>query len=102
MNILNKSGFKSKSYAEGGQNLNINWRLRLKNKTSLVSLIACIVTFIYQILALLGIVPSITEEVIMQLVSLLINILVTLGVVVDPTTSGIKDSVRAMNYKEPN
>lgn len=82
--------------------MNINWRLRLKNKTSLVSLIACIVAFIYQILALLGIVPSVTEEVIMQLASLLINILVTLGVVVDPTTSGIKDSVRAMGYKEPN
>nr|WP_243158077.1 phage holin [Aminipila terrae] len=74
----------------------------MKNKTTLVSLIACIVAFIYQILAILGIAPSVTEEAVMQIISLLINILVTLGVVVDPTTSGIKDSVRAMTYKEPN
>ncbi|MBE6035756.1 phage holin [Aminipila sp.] len=80
----------------------INWKLRLKNKTTLVSLTACIVAFVYQILAILNIVPAVTEETIMQLVSLLINLLVTLGVVVDPTTNGIKDSVRAMAYKEPN
>lgn len=102
MNILKLRVVSKANVRQGGKNLKINWKLRLKNKTSLVSLIACIVTFIYQILAIFEIVPSVTEEVIMQFISLLINILVTLGVVVDPTTSGIKDSVRAMGYKEPN
>ncbi len=81
--------------------MNINWKLRLKNKTTLVSLIACIVAFIYQMLGILGITAPVTEEGIMQIVTMMINILVTLGVVVDPTTSGINDSVKALGYKEP-
>lgn len=102
MNILKIRVVSKICIVQGGKDLKINWKLRLKNKTSLVSLIACIVAFVYQILAIFDIVPSVTEEVIMQFVSLLINILVTLGVIVDPTTSGIKDSVRAMGYKEPS
>ena len=32
---------------------------------------------------------------------LLVNLLVALGVVVDPTTQGVGDSERAMGYTEP-
>lgn len=79
----------------------INWKLRLKNKTTLLALCATIIAFVYQILGLFGVVPPITEESITQLVTMLINILAMLGIVVDPTTAGVSDSERALGYAEP-
>lgn len=79
----------------------INWKLRLKNKTILLSLITCVSTFIYQILGILGITASISPDAVMQFASLGLNLLVMLGVLVDPTTQGICDSTRALEYKEP-
>ena len=79
----------------------INWKLRLRNKTTLLALCATIIAFVYQILGLFGVVPPITEESITQLVTMLINILAMLGIVVDPTTAGISDSNRALEYEIP-
>lgn len=79
----------------------MNWKLRLKNKTTLVALISGVVTFIYLILGWFGITPKVAQNDIMQAVTMLINILVLLGITVDPTTSGIGDSELAMGYEEP-
>lgn len=79
----------------------INIKLRFKNKVTLLALIAATVSFIYTILGIFEIVPPISEEQIMQGAAALINLLVLLGVVVDPTTAGIKDSDQAMQYEEP-
>jgi len=57
--------------------------------------------FVYQVLALLGITPAITQDQLTQIVSLVLNILVAMGVVVDPTTAGLTDSSQAMTYIEP-
>ncbi len=79
----------------------INWKLRLKNKTTLLSLAATIVAFVYQICSIFGYAPPIAEDQITQLVGIVVNILVAIGVVVDPTTKGISDSARAKMYNEP-
>lgn len=79
----------------------INWKLRFKNKTTLMALTGTVATFIYQTLALLGIMPKISQDALVQLISLIINVLVALGIVIDPTTSGVSDSEQALNYKEP-
>lgn len=79
----------------------INWKLRLKNKTTLVTLIILVVGFIYQAISLFGVVPTVSEEQITNVLLLLVNIGVTVGVVVDPTTAGISDSTQALNYDEP-
>lgn len=76
--------------------MKINWKVRLQNKTWLLSMAAAVLAFIYQLLGLLGIVPAVTEDQIAQLIGLAVNILVALGVVVDPTTEGISDSENAM------
>ena len=55
-------------------------------------MLAAIVAFAYQILSLLEIVPAVSEDQVTQLVGLVINILVALGIVVDPTTTGVTDS----------
>ena len=77
----------------------INWLVRFKNKTFVVAFVTTVVAFVYQILALLGIVPAVTEDSVMQLIMIIINMLTALGIVTDPTTQGISDSDRAMTYK---
>ena len=78
--------------------MKINWKARFKNKTFLITFITLIIAFAYQVLGLFDIVPSISEEGLVNFLTIIINILATLGVVVDPTTDGIKDSDRAMTY----
>lgn len=79
--------------------MKINWKVRFKNKAFVVSFVTVVVTFVYQILSLLGITPALSESVVMNLITTVINALVMLGVLVDPTTKGIKDSDRAMTYE---
>ena len=44
----------------------MNFKLRLQNKATLISIAGLIVNTIYQILGLLGIVPSISEDMVTQ------------------------------------
>ena len=81
--------------------MKINWKVRLRNKTWLMSIIALVITFVYDLLAMLEIVPTVTEEWIMGIVQTALTLLTALGVVIDPTTSGATDSDRAMLYDEP-
>lgn len=78
--------------------MKINWKVRLQNKTFLLSLIGLVITLVYQVLGLFDIVPSISENEIVNIVGMVINLLGVLGVVVDPTTDGINDSTRALTY----
>ena len=78
--------------------IKINWKVRFKNKTFLVSFCALIISFIYEVLSLLQVVPTISENNILQIVYIIINILGVMGVIVDPTTKGISDSERALTY----
>ncbi len=80
----------------------MNWKLRLKNKTTLITLAATIISLVYQVLGVCEIVPKISEDSIISAVSMIINALVVLGIVVDPTTRGIADSERALCYDVPN
>jgi len=79
----------------------INWKVRFKNKAFLITFTTTVIAFLYQLLAMFGIVPAISEDVVTQLVMMIINVLATLGIVVDGTTKGVGDSTRALNYKEP-
>lgn len=81
--------------------MNINWKLRFKNKTTLVALVTAVVAFVYQLLGIFGITAPISQETVIQVLGVLINLLVALGIVVDPTTQGISDSVKANGYSKP-
>ena len=59
------------------------------------------ITLIYQGLGLCGIVPKISDEALLNVAGVAVNILCMLGIVVDPTTKGVKDSEQAMSYTEP-
>lgn len=75
----------------------MNLKLRFKNKATLVALASALIAFIYQILGILGITAPIAQDAVSQLVGIILNILVAVGVLVDPTTPGVKDSKLAKN-----
>lgn len=81
--------------------MKINWTLRLQNKATLAALAATVLAFAYQLCGIFGIVPPVSQDSLLQLVGIVLNILVALGVVTDPTTSGLSDSARALGYDEP-
>ena len=81
--------------------MNINWKLRIKNKATLISLIGVTLSFAYTLLGTIGIVPSVAEDSLHTLCLALVEVLAAIGIVVDPTTQGIEDSNRALSYDSP-
>ncbi|ATI19907.1 holin [Streptococcus phage CHPC1042] len=72
----------------------INFKLRLKNKATLVALISAVFLMLQQF----GLhIPTNIQDA----VNTFVGILVILGIVTDPTTKGIADSERALTYIEP-
>lgn len=81
--------------------MKINWKVRFKNKTWLVTFLITVLAFVYQILGMFDIVPPITQDMATQFITIAVNMLVAVGVVIDPTTASISDSEQAMTYEEP-
>jgi len=81
--------------------MRINWEVRFKNKVWLGSFLSLIVSFIYSMLALFDVFPSVTQNSICQIINEVLTFLGLIGVLVDPTTEGLGDSNRAMSYVEP-
>lgn len=79
----------------------MNWKLRIKNKTTLTALIGTLLLFIKQISEFLGFDISTQLEQISALAGTIITLLVSLGVLTDPTTKGIKDSGIVQTYTKP-
>ena len=81
----------------------INWKVRLKNKQFWISLIPALAILVQAIAAVFGYTLNLEELVgkILAVVSAVFAVLAILGVVVDPTTAGVADSARAMSYEEP-
>lgn len=73
----------------------INWKLRLQNKATLIALLGAIFLMSQQFG--LDIPKNIQDG-----VNTFVYILVLIGVVNDPTTAGIYDSNRALDYHEPS
>lgn len=73
----------------------INWKLRLQNKVTLVALLGAVFLMAQQF----GLeIPKNMQDG----VNTFVYILVLLGVINDPTTAGISDSNRALDYHEPS
>ena len=81
--------------------MNIYWKLRFQNKTTLTAIILALVALVYQVLGLFGVVPKISQDELTTVIGMVINLLCLLGIVVDPTTDGVSDSARALTYDEP-
>lgn len=82
---------------------NINWLVRVKNKTFWVALIPAVLLLIQVIAAVFNIQIDLGDlgNKLLDVVNAVFALLVILGVVTDPTTQGITDSDRALTYTEP-
>ena len=78
----------------------MNWKLRLKNKTTLVTLTVAVITCIYSILSAFDVAISLTKDTATSIALAIISALCALGIVVDPTTSGVTDSEKAKTYDD--
>ena len=81
--------------------MKINWKVRLRNKTWVASLLALVIAFVYNLLAMFDVEMPVTQEWVTGIIGTVITLLAGLGVLIDPTTPGVGDSERAMLYQEP-
>ncbi len=73
---------------------NINWKLRFKNKATLLAIAGTLILLAQQLGLKL-------PDNIADVVNTFLTLLVLLGVINDPTTAGVGDSPKALTYAEP-
>ena len=83
--------------------MKVNWKVRLKNKAFWIAAIPAVLLLIQVIAAVFGLELDFGDlgNKLLAVVNAAFALLAILGIVADPTTSGLSDSVRAMNYTEP-
>ena len=81
----------------------VNWKVRVRNKSFWLTLIPALALFAQAVGSCFGLKVDIGEQSdkLMAVVNTLFVVLGVLGVVNDPTTYGLNDSDRAMQYSEP-
>jgi len=81
----------------------INWKVRIKNKTFWLSLIPTVLVLIQVVMRTFGVELDFGElgNNLIAIVNTVFVLLGILGVVVDPTTTGVSDSSQALTYTEP-
>ena len=82
--------------------MKINWKLRFQNKTTLTTMVFAVIAIVYKILSICGVIPAIAQGEVEEIAEMVIFVLCLFGIVIDPTTNGVSDSDRAMQYKKPN
>jgi holin, phage phi LC3 family len=82
----------------------INWKVRILNKTFWITLVPALALLLQTFLAVFNIRLELgdTTEKMIVFINALFAVFVIVGIVNDPTTSGISDSTRAMTYERPN
>ena len=83
--------------------MNINWKVRIKNKNFWLALIPAVLLLIQAVASVFGFNLDLSEfgEKLVAVVNALFLVLAILGIVTDPTTKGLSDSSLAMTYDEP-
>lgn len=83
--------------------MQINWKVRFKSKAFWLAFIPAVLLLIQVVAAAFGWHWDLGDlgDRLLAVVNALFAVLSLLGVVADPTTEGLCDSTRALNYKEP-
>ena len=83
--------------------MNINWKVRIKNKNFWISLIPAVLLLAQVVAAVFGFTLELGElgDKLLAVVNALFAVLTILGIVTDPTTAGVGDSKLAMTYTKP-
>lgn len=81
--------------------MKINWKVRMQHKQFWVSLIALLIVLANQIAGIFNVDITIYSEQVTGISETVLMILALMGIIVDPTTSGASDSMRALRYEKP-
>ena len=83
--------------------MNINWKVRIRNKQFWVSVIPALALVVQAVAAVFGWTLDFSDMTgrLIAVVAAVFALLVILGIVADPTTEGLKDSQRALTYEKP-
>ncbi len=83
--------------------MKINWTVRIKNKTFWLSLIPAVLLLVQVCAGMFGFDLNLGAfgDKLLAVVNALFAVLMILGVVNDPTTSGVLDSEQALTYDRP-
>ena len=81
--------------------MKINWKVRLKHKGFWVSLIALLLVLANQVGAVFGLDLTIYNDQVTAITESVLAVLALLGIIIDPTVSGLSDSEQALKYTKP-
>ena len=81
----------------------INWTVRFKNKSFWLSFIPAVLLLVQVVAALFGFELDLGDigNRLIDVVNAVFAVLAILGIVTDPTTSGVGDSAQALTYDKP-
>lgn len=83
--------------------MKINWLVRIKNKNFWLTLIPAVLLLAQVVLAVFGVEIDLGDigNKLIAVVNAAFVVLAILGIVTDPTTDGMSDSVQALTYQRP-
>lgn len=83
--------------------MNINWKIRAKNKNFWIAIIPAILLLTQAIAQVFGFTIDFGKlgNNLLDVVNAAFVVLSLLGIVTDPTTQGVSDSTQALLYTEP-
>lgn len=81
----------------------INWKVRIKSKAFWLAIIPATLLLVQTVAAVFGYTldVDVLQGHLLDVVNAVFLVLAILGIVVDPTTAGYRDSSLAMTYTEP-
>ena len=83
--------------------MKINWKVRIKNKIFWIALIPAMLMLVKSMANLMGFAMDLQliEANLLEVVEAVFMVLGIMGIVADPTTSGMGDSEQALTYDKP-
>lgn len=83
--------------------MNINWKVRIRNKNFCLALIPALLLLVQVVAAPFGYKWDfgVLNQQLAAIINAVFALLSILGVVNDPTTAGSSDSAQALTYEEP-
>lgn len=83
--------------------MNINWTVRLKNKTWWLAVVPAVLLLVQAVAAPFGYQWDfgVLNEQLAAIINAAFAVLALVGVVADPTTEGVSDSLQALGYEHP-
>ena len=84
--------------------MNINWKVRFKNKAFWLGFIPAMIILLQTICTLFGVTLPLDgiQDKLINVVEAVFAVLAVLGIVVDPTTIGLSDGYYGLQYTSPS